>query len=377
MAERGAEEARPGPENTYALIGHDAAQAVLARAWRRGRLAHGWLLTGGEGVGKATLAFRFARAILSGAMDGATAPAAALPGLADPAPPRDGMAGDGMAGDGMAGERLPDVAPDDAAARKIAAGAHPGLRVVRRSVNPQTGKMRGEIVVGDVRRAMEFLSRTAADGGWRIVIVDPVDEMNRSAANALLKSLEEPPDKCLFLLISHVSDTVLPTIRSRCQILALPPLPAADVRAAVGAVAPDLAPKADGALLDLAAGSPGRAIRLIEADAGALQAQIDAVLEAPEAGSGLAALDLAERVARSGATVAFRIVGELLARRNARLAHEAASPAARDAAAALWFEVADRFREAELLNLDRRHTVLKACRDTGRLVRASSGSGGG
>lgn len=372
MAERGAEEARPGPENTYALIGHDAAQAVLARAWRRGRLAHGWLLTGGEGVGKATLAFRFARAILSGAMDGATAPAAALPGLADPAPP-----GDGVAGDGMAGERLPDVAPDDATARKIAAGAHPGLRVVRRSVNPQTGKMRGEIVVGDVRRAMEFLSRTAADGGWRIVIVDPVDEMNRNAANALLKSLEEPPDKCLFLLISHVSDTVLPTIRSRCQLLALPPLPAADVRAAVGAVAPDLAPKADGALLDLAAGSPGRAIRLIEADAGALQAQIDAVLEAPEAGGGLAALDLAERVARSGATVAFRIVGELLVRRNARMAHEAASPAARDAAAALWFEVADRFREAELLNLDRRHTVLKAFRDTGRLVRASSGSGGG
>ncbi|MDE0703046.1 MAG: DNA polymerase III subunit delta' [Rhodospirillaceae bacterium] len=366
MAESKEEETRPGPENTHALFGHETAEAVLARAWRSGRLAHGWLLTGSEGIGKATLAFRFARAVLSGAMDGAAAPAQALPGLADPASP----------GDYMANDRLPDVASDDAAARKIAAGAHPGLRIVRRSVNPDTGKVRGEIVVGDVRRAMEFLGRTAADGGWRIVIVDPVDDMNRNAANALLKSLEEPPDKCLFLLISNVSGTVLPTIRSRCQILALSPLPVADVRAALDAAAPDLAPKADEALLDLAAGSPGRAIRLIEADAGALQARIDAILEAPEAGGGLAALDLAEQVARSGATAAFRIVGELLARRSARLAHAAASPVARDEAAALWFEVADRFREAERLNLDRRHTVLKACRDTGRLVRAADPPGG-
>ncbi len=348
MAEPKDAATRSGPENAHALFGHETAEAVLAKAWRSGRLAHGWLLTGSEGIGKATLAFRFARAVLSGALNGAGPPA----------------------------ERLPDVAPDDPAARKIAAGAHPGLRAIRRSVNPDTGRMRGEIVVGDVRRAMEFLSRTAADGGWRIVIVDPVDEMNRNAANALLKSLEEPPDKCLFLLVSHVSGVVLPTIRSRCQILALPPLPAADVQAAVGAAAPDLAPKADEALLDLAAGSPGRAIRLIEADAGALQARIDAILEAPEAGGGLAALDLAEQVARSGATAAFRIVGELLARRSARLAHAAASPAARDAAAALWFEVADRFREAERLNLDRRHTVLKACRDTGRLVRAADPPGG-
>ncbi|MXW90222.1 MAG: DNA polymerase III subunit delta' [Rhodospirillaceae bacterium] len=371
MAEPKEEETRPGPENTHALFGHETAEAVLARAWRSGRLAHGWLLTGSEGIGKATLAFRFARAVLSGAMDGAAAPAQALPGLADPASP-----GERMANARMRNDRLPDVGPDDAAARKIAAGAHPGLRVIRRSVNPDTGKVRGEIVVGDVRRAMEFLGRTAADGGWRIVIVDPVDDMNRNAANALLKSLEEPPDKCLFLLISHVSGTVLPTIRSRCQILALSPLPAADVRAALGAAAPDLAPKADEALLNLAAGSPGRAIRLIEADAGALQDRIDAILEAPEAGGGLAALDLAEQVARSGATAAFRIVGELLARRSARLAHAAASSAARDEAAALWFEVADRFREAERLNLDRRHTVLKACRDTGRLVRAAAPPGG-
>ena len=353
MAEPKAEAARPGPENTYGLVGHEAAEAVLAAAWRSGRLAHGWLFTGSEGVGKATLAFRFARAILSGAMDAPAMPA--LPGLTEPA----------------AGERLPDVGPDDAAARRIAAGAHPGLKAIRRSVNPDTGRMRGEIVVGDVRDAMKFLNRTAADGGWRIVIVDPVDEMNRNAANALLKSLEEPPDKCLFLLINHVSGKVLPTIRSRCRVLALPALGPEALRAALAAAAPDLASRADDAVLDLAAGSPGRAIRLLDADAGALDAQIGAILEAPEEAGGLKALDLAEQVARAGAAVAFRTVGDLLARRSAILAREAGQAATRDAAAALWFEIAERFREAELLNLDRRHTVLKACRDTNRLVRSA------
>ncbi len=357
--------ARPGPENAHALVGHETAEAVLSKAWHSGRLAHGWLLTGSEGIGKATLALRFARAILSGALDGAGPPAGldlpGLPGMETPA-------------DVLPADRLPDVAPDDPAARKMAGGAHPGLRIIRRSVNPESGKVRGEIAVGDVREAMKFLNRTAADGGWRIVIVDPVDEMNRNAANALLKSLEEPPDKCLFLLVSHVSGTVLPTIRSRCQLLALSPLAPDDVRAAIAAAAPDLASRADDALLDLAAGSPGRAIRLLDADAGALERRIGAILAEPEEAGGIAALDLAEQVARAGATEAFRTVGQLLARRSAILAREARDAAVRDAAAALWFETAERFREAELLNLDRRHTVLKACRDTGRLVRTADAS---
>lgn len=384
MADRndgGADEAaRPGPETGYRLIGHGAAEAVLAKAWRSGRLAHGWLLTGSEGIGKATLAFRFARAILSGAMDDAPPPA--LPGLDAVAEklPGETPPGETLPGEISPGDLLPDVGPDDPAARKIAAGAHPGLRVVRRSVNPDSGKMRGEIVVGDVRRAMEFLSRTAAGGGWRIVIVDPVDEMNRNAANALLKSLEEPPDKCLFLLINHVSGAVLPTIRSRCQVLALSPLAPDDLRAALNASAPELAAnpaaEADEAVLDLAAGSPGRAIRLLDADAGALERRIGAILEAPEEAGGLQALDLAEQVARAGATAAFRIVGELLARRTAILARDAGQPATRAAAAALWFEMAGRFREAELLNLDRRHTVLKACRDTSDLARSAGVTGG-
>ena len=342
-----AERAPSGPECTFSLIGHGAAEAILSKAWSSGKLAHGWLLTGSEGIGKATLAFRFARAILSGAMDRAALPA--LPGMAGP-------------------ERLPDVSPDDIAARRIAAGAHPGLKAVRRSINPRTDKLRNEIVVDDVRDAMRFLTKTSADGGWRIVIVDPVDEMNRNAANALLKSLEEPPDKCLFLLVNHVPGTILPTIRSRCQILAMSTLVQDDLLAAVRAAAPGLAARADDVLLGLADGSPGRAIRLLEADAGKLEGQIGAILTATEDASGIAALDLAEQVARAGATVAFRTVGQLLARRAAIVAREAPQSVLRDAAAALWFELGERFRQTELLNLDRRHTVLKACRDIRKLV---------
>ena len=342
-----AERAPSGPECTFSLIGHGAAEAILSKAWSSGKLAHGWLLTGSEGIGKATLAFRFARAILSGAMDRAALPA--LPGMAGP-------------------EQLPDVSPDDIAARRIAAGSHPGLKAVRRSINPRTDKLRNEIVVDDVRDAMRFLTKTAADGGWRIVIVDPVDEMNRNAANALLKSLEEPPGKCLFLLVNHVAGTVLPTIRSRCRILALSALGPEDLRAALSAAAPDLAAGADETVLELAAGSPGRAIRLLDADAGALESRIGAILDAPEEAGGLQALDLAEQVARAGAAIAFRTVGELLARRAAIVAREAPQSVLRDAAAALWFELGERFRQTELLNLDRRHTVLKACRDIRKLV---------
>ena len=141
-----------------------------------------------------------------------------------------------------------------------------------------------------------------------------------------------------------------------------------DLLAAVRAAAPDLAARADDVLLGLADGSPGRAIRLLEANAGKLEGQIGAILTAAEDASGMAALDLAEQVARAGATVAFRIVGQLLARRAAIVAREAPLPALRNAAAALWFELGERFRQTELLNLDRRHTVLKACRDIRKLV---------
>jgi len=339
------------PEETCRLFGHEAAEAFLATAWRSGKLAHGWLLCGDEGIGKATLAFRFARGILSGSLDTHENPL--FSGIDHPA-------------------GLPDGDPDDPVSRKIAGGAHPNVQVLRRSVNPKTGKMRGEIVVDDVRAATRILHATAMDGGWRILIVDPVDDLNINAANALLKSLEEPPDKCLFLLINHRPGAVLPTIRSRCQALFLSSLGDTDVRHAVTEAAPDLAEQADDNVWDLAEGSPGRALRLLDAAAADLERRVSSILEGSEDKCRIDALDLAESVTRSGALDSYHIVGELLGRRLAVVAREASEARVGHDAATLWAEIGDRFRRAEALNLDRRHVVFQAALNTRELLRRHS-----
>lgn len=342
------EENRQRPETAERLVGQPAAEAFLATAWSSGKLAHGWLLTGSEGIGKATLAFRFAKAIL--ASGGVPAPLAeALPGFDAPV-------------------TLPVIDINHPVVRLITAHAHPNLKVIRRSMHPKTGKLRSEITVDDVRKALKFLHNTAVDGGWRVVIVDPVDDMNRNAANALLKALEEPPKRCLFLLINHVPGTVLPTIRSRCQVLQMPSLSEPDTRSVVEALAPEAEPTSLDAVVSLADGSPGRALGLLDADAPGLDRQLAAILQSAEAGGTAKALDLAEQVSRPNATVAFRTTGQLLARRLVQQSKEAATPQAREAAARLWFDLAARFRETEHLNLDRRHAVMRACLDTREIV---------
>jgi len=342
------DDSRQSPETAERLVGQSSAEAFLATAWSSGKLAHGWLLTGSEGIGKATLAYRFAKAILATA--GTHDPRGAdLPGLDMPA-------------------SLPEIDINHPVARLIVAHAHPNLEVIRRSVHPKTGKMRSEITVDEVRKALKFLHNTAVDGGWRVVIVDPVDDMNRNAANALLKALEEPPKRCLFLLVNHVPGKVLPTIRSRCQVLQMPSLSEPDTREVVEAVAPATDPASIDGVIPLADGSPGRALALLDADAPGLDRQLAAIMQSAEAGGTAKALDLAEQVSRANATVAFRTTGQLLARRLMRHSKDAATAQARNAAARLWFELAERFRETENLNLDRRHAVMRACLDTREIV---------
>lgn len=336
------------PETAERLVGHRTVQRILTTAWRSGKLAHGWLLTGSEGIGKATLAFRFARAILADALADA-APSLGLPGI-------------------EADDLLPSVDPDRPAARLIAAGAHPNLEIIRRTVNPKTGRLRTQIGVDDVRDAMKFLHATATDGGWRIVVVDPIDDMNESSNNALLKALEEPPKRCLFLLVNHVRGAVLPTIRSRCQVLNMAALSDDDVRSVLENCAPGLPAGAVDAVLPLADGSPGRALRLLATDAPSLDRQLDDILGAAVATGTAKALDLADQVSRANATDAFHTVAQLLARRLELFARGTASSESRAATARLWFDVAASFRRTEYLNLDRRHTVLRACLDAREIM---------
>lgn len=236
-----------GPQANGDLIGHGAAEARWLDAWTGGRLAHAWLLTGPAGIGKATLAYRIARFVLAQGGEGEAA------GLFGPAPPPDSL----------------ELDPDHPVARRVAAGSHPDLRAVVRSVNPKTDRLRSEIVVDDVRGAVDFLHRTATEGGWRVVIVDPADDMNVNAANALLKILEEPPPRTLLLLPCHNPGRLLPTILSRCRRLALQPLGPADCVEVIRRQQPDLPAEEADILARLADGSPGRALAL--ADAGGLE----------------------------------------------------------------------------------------------------------
>ena len=195
------------PRMTNLLFGHAEAEAALLAAYRSGRVPHAFLLVGAKGIGKATLAYRLARFALA---------------HPDPAAP------EVQAATSLA------VDPEHPVARRMAAQAQGDLLVLERTPN-EKGVLRLQIAVEDVRRTVSFFGATAGEGGWRIAIVDAVDELNRSGANALLKVLEEPPRRALLLLICHSAARVLPTLRSRCRVVNLRPLAQTDVAAALAA----------------------------------------------------------------------------------------------------------------------------------------------
>lgn len=193
----------PHPRATKQVFGHDPAERELAQAFASGRMHHAWLITGREGIGKATLAYRFARHVLARTEE------------------RDPRA-----------EKL-EVPETSTAYRQVLALSHPGLLVIRRPWDHKTKKHITVIPVDEVRRLRGFLAHSAGEGAWRAVIVDTADELNIASANALLKSLEEPPPRTVFLLVSSEPGRLLPTIRSRCRRLDLQPLGNADLRNAV------------------------------------------------------------------------------------------------------------------------------------------------
>jgi DNA polymerase-3 subunit delta' len=245
------ESAIPHPRETSRLFGHREAETALLSAYRSGRIPHAWLIGGVQGIGKATLAYRMARFVL---------------GHGDPLAPAVQHA-----------ESL-WVDPNDAVARQVAAGSHGGLLTLERTAN-ERGVMRTVITVDETRETISFFGSTAAAEGWRVCIVDTVDELNPNAANALLKILEEPPQRSLFLLVSHAPARVLATIQSRCRKLRLRPLATDDVIAAAAAAA-DIE-KDDPALAEAAAaaeGSVARALTLLGGDALKLQQRTAALL---------------------------------------------------------------------------------------------------
>lgn len=290
------------------LTGHHPQRAAFLDAWNGGRLHHAWLLAGPEGVGKRAFADAAALTVLSGA--------ATL-----------------------------DVPLEHPAARLVAAGSHPDLTVLERGVRESDGRPAANITVEQVRALRAGLEFTPGIAAWRVVIVDPVDALNAAAANALLKNLEEPPAKTLFLLASHAPGRLLATIRSRCRRLRFGPLDAADTLAVVAAGLPETAEAEIALLTDLAQGTPGRAIQYAGLAIGGLQDALDALPHATPVEARQRGLDLARALAPKAHQARYEAFLDLAPRHLARAA--AARSGARLAATlALWEEARDLAAEA-------------------------------
>lgn len=234
----------PHPRETLHLFGQSNAEDAFLQAFNTGRLHHAWLITGPRGVGKATLAWRIARFLLSQPV---------------------GEADAGLFGDAPPAPTSLEIGHDTPVYRRSAQLAEPRLCLIRRAYDAKKGKHSAQISVEEVRKLGAFFHMSATDGGRRVVIVDSADDMNVSSANALLKMLEEPPKDAVLLLVSHQPSRLLPTIRSRCRELRLGHLGGEDVRQALDAAGFDAADQSD-ALAELAAGSVGEALRLTNLD---------------------------------------------------------------------------------------------------------------
>jgi DNA polymerase-3 subunit delta' len=314
-----------------------AAERTLLEAYRSERIPHAWLIGGPPGIGKATLAFRMARFVLV---------------HPDPASPAVRAA---------ATLAVPD---DSAAAGLVAAQSHPDLLVLERTIG-DTGKLRTVIRVEDTRKVAAFLGSTAGLGGWRIVVVDAVDDLNAESANALLKGLEEPPARSLFLLVSHAPGAVLPTIRSRCHRLLLRPLSADGVARALAAATGE---EPDPAIVAAAEGSVSQALSLSEGTAFKLRQQASAALAALPQMSMRDLHALADGLAVADTRTFDIVMDTVNGWLSARLAATAHNKAKAAHLAELWDEVNAAARDTNIYNLDRKPLIFRAF---GRLADAA------
>lgn len=319
------------PATNTRLFGHEAAEEFLARTYRSGKGHHAILIEGPEGIGKATLAFRFANHVLC-YPDPQTAP-----------------------------EIIGDPDPASPVSRQIASGASHNLLYLTRPIDEKTGKTRTAITIDEVRRAGHFFSQTSGTGNWRIVIIDPADDLNRNAANAILKILEEPPKRAMFLVLSHAPGKLLPTIRSRCLPLRLTPLSDDAMRLALGALGLAVPQTQAETVLALSKGSVAQALKLANYGGADIIEAFRKLVGEQGAAARKTMYKLAEAMSAKDSDVVFGFftehLGEFLME-QARAAVLVGDLARAEHYARLSSTVTEQLAIASAYNLERKQTVL-------------------
>lgn len=332
------------PKNNLFLLGQEEAEKVMLDAYNRNSLHNSWLISGVKGIGKATLAYRFARFLLDEKSRG-----------------------------GALAESL-NTSPDSASNRLINRNAHPDLKIIERDFveadrkkilkaikdgeamsEAELGNLKKSafIRIDDVRTINEFLSKKSSDNGWRVVIIDSIDDMNTASANALLKVLEEPPAKSILLLISHNSGGLLPTIRSRCAKLVLKPLTENVVISLLRRYRPELDETTIKGLAAMSAGSIGKAISFADNNALGVYAELkDLIFAGPKV-----RLDnvLAWVDAAASGEDSFNLACELILK---FCSDNLASCRNVEDLAAFWEEAIRIFRQTESLNMDKKQALF-------------------
>jgi len=347
LAEPDRLEGTPHPREQLAFFGHREGEGAFLEGLRSGRLHHAWLIGGAQGIGKATLAYRVARTVL------------------DPRRSSDRNISS------------LDVPADSHVVRQIAALSHPNFAVLRRA--PATDKKgpSATIPVDAVRRALTMFGSTAADGGYRVCIVDSAEDLTISSANALLKVIEEPPPRSLFLIVSHAPQRVLPTIRSRCRRLLLRPLEHGDIRAVIASLGSPWteipAPVMDQAL-HYGEGSVRRTLELLDADKVAFIDLVTRLLNGLPKTDAKQVLSLAEALARRDADDSYELTLDTVERWVSEKLQERAGLGASRLAPLV--EVCEKIgrsaREIDVFNLDRRPFILTMFDDLADAVRRAA-----
>lgn len=338
---------RVEPHSNPYLIGHDKEVELFLNAYNSGSLHHGWLITGDEGIGKATLAYKIARFLLS-------------------------------AEDGKKYSSL-DIAPDSPIFSQVAQKSHPDFKVLERDfIETDKKKLikaikQGDVVddemlgglkrssvikVDDVRDVVSFLMKKSFNDNWRVVIVDSADELNVSSANALLKILEEPPLKSILLLVSHNPGRLLPTIRSRCAKLALSPLQVSEVASLLRRYMPELSEKEVQGLAAISGGSIGRALIYAENDALSMYEDIQKICYAGARADGALMLKVAENAARDEDS--WALFSELICRFVRSYFIDVAD---KQAFYPVYESVLKVLDEVERLNMDKKQAALYLLRE--------------